>query len=151
MGVLGGAATDAIHLVDDGRTMFGVDLAFHHRQVLLVLAGGRYAGLLPATSEVDDGAPILARANFGRWIADCPDCRGATMVWVEQPLQWCPDCHNRAVGHRWRRVALPPAEERVAIEGALARRPGRANRNWEPGETVADLLAENAAMLGGRG
>lgn len=148
-GILSDVATDRIHLIDDGRAIFGVDLAFWLPQILARHPSqARHIPLVPPTSEVDDGAPLPARVNHGRWIVDCPDCRGAMPVWVEQPLMWCSDCQNRAVGHRWRRVALPVVEERVAIEAILSQRPNPANRNWEPGEAVADLIAENAAHAG---
>jgi hypothetical protein len=45
------------------------------------------------------------------------------------------------VGRRWRPVTLPSDVE--AIEGALVVRPDRSTRNWQPGETVDDLLREN--------
>jgi hypothetical protein len=39
---------------------------------------------------------------------------------------------------------VPPDDERQAIEAALRVRPDPTTRNWLPGETVADLLRENA-------
>jgi hypothetical protein len=40
-------------------------------------------------------------------------------------------------------IVWPP--DPIAIEAVLLMRPDPASRNWEPGETVADLVMENAA------
>jgi hypothetical protein len=98
---------------------------------------------LRALSEVSDAPPIKARVNHNRWIAECPDCAGAEFVWLDEPLFMCQSCFNGVVGGLWRRVQLPPSVGEV--EAALRLRPLPATRNWEPGETPADLHAENAA------
>ena len=60
----------------------------------------------------------------------------------------CLSCLNGGIGHRWRPVALPADVE--AGESALMARPLPQQRTWDtPGETVADLLRDNATHLGG--
>jgi hypothetical protein len=63
------------------------------------------------------------------------------MVWLDEPLMMCSNCFNGTVGGLWRRVELPG--EMSQIEAALLVRPVPNNRNWRPGETVEDLIAEN--------
>jgi hypothetical protein len=92
--------------------------------------------------------PLVAEVNHGIWIAPCscgarnlpaPGC----VVFLALPLGWCIRCQNRAWGGGWRRIVVPPEDERAAIEAALLVRPDPMTRNWLPGETVADLLREN--------
>lgn len=96
-----------------------------------------------ASDPVTD-TPVAAIVNAGRWIAICDACGGAEYVDPEMPLLMCASCWNAAHGHQWRTVVLPDETTRVGVEEALLKRPV-ANRNWQPTETVADLLAENAA------
>lgn len=131
----------------DGARNFGADSPWG------VVAGSRAAqvvGFVPPPVEEVAGEPVAARVNHNRWIADCPDCPGAEFVWRDGPLvMLCLACLNGGIGHRWRRVLLPP--DLPAIEAALLARPLPATRNWATPETVADLLAENAAEGVGRG
>ena len=92
-------------------------------------------GLPPVKDWQIKGAPILARIEHGRWIADC-ECRGAEFVDPEWPVFVCCSC-----GAGPRPVAFPG--DRHQIESELMKRPVRPNRNWNPGETVADLRREN--------
>jgi hypothetical protein len=78
---------------------------------------------------------VPAVINHGRWIVEC-SCRSARNVYPER-LWWCPACGAGAVDVVW-------PDDAHAICAALASRP-LVNRNWRPGETVVDLLAENAA------
>jgi hypothetical protein len=81
---------------------------------------------------------VHARVNWGRWIADCPSpfCRSALAVAPGTPAFTCEDCG--ADGE----IQWP---DRVDdISRMLAFRPNPVNRNWEPGETVWDLMDENA-------
>ena len=140
-------------LIVDGTRAFGCSLEAWRTG----RAEPPYRGLLPNVAAllgvrpppplgrvVEAAAPAVARVNHGRWIADCPSegCAGAEMVWPATPLFWCGGCGNRALGGLWRRVALPERAERASIEAALERRGEPAARNWAPGETVEDLLAE---------
>lgn len=82
---------------------------------------------------------VYARANHGRWIADCPRpyCRSAAQLATWEQVFFCLDCHIEAA------VIWPPSTE--DIEQVLNMRPDPATRNWEPGEDLVDLLAENMA------
>lgn len=105
---------------------------------------------VPALAAVAaDADPLPAEVRHGVWIALCPcgqireGVYGGGVVWVDRPYVWCPLCRNKATGRRWRPVVLPA--ERMAIEAVLSVRPDAETQNWQPGESVADLLADNAA------
>lgn len=106
---------------------------------------------IPPTDHADpDADPLTARVNHGVWIASCPcrepgDPAPGLVVWLSVPWGWCLRCGNRETGGRWRPVVVPSPDERAAIEAALAARPALSARNWEPGESVAELLADNVA------
>ena len=90
------------------------------------------------------GESVAAYVNVGRWLGRCPDCGGCEHVDFELPIFMCASCWNVANGYQWRAITLPG--EREAIEGALLRRPQKANRNWTPKETASDLVVENREM-----
>ena len=72
-------------------------------------------------------------ANRGRWIAEC-ECRSASQVQPEQKRWRCLEC---GAGY----TLLWPSR-RVEIENLL--RPRRiVNQNWNIGEPIDHLLAEN--------
>jgi hypothetical protein len=72
-----------------------------------------------------------------RWMADCPrPCGGAEVVSPDSPFL-CGSCGATC-------AVVWPAE-RDDIEAVLAARPDPMTRNWSPGETVRDLIAENRA------
>lgn len=97
------------------------------------------------------GAPVAAIINAGRWQGLCPDCGGGEYLNVDEPLFWCCSCANVANGHRPRPVLFPDTAAREAIEAVLLERKGpvlpggQSARNWEPGETVDLLVADNIA------
>ena len=103
-------------------------------------------GPLPAFSEVAN--TIAAYVNHGRWIAECPNrCGNAIVVSQAEPHFICFGCGSPENDGKWYNVMLP--SEWRAIEQELLKRPARvafeaSHRNWIPGETVADLRAENA-------
>jgi hypothetical protein len=98
--------------------------------------------------RVSDAAHAIARVNHGRWIADCPfGCGGAEYVNPDQLLFFCCECRNAKTGGRPVKVKMPRAHAR--IEELLLERTQTASRNWSPGETLADLKAENGAGEGG--
>ena len=83
--------------------------------------------------------PLKVYVNYGRWIAECPDCHGAQLACHEDPRFMCNECGNVAAGNLWRALEWPA--DRPGIEAVLTARPER-NQNWLPGETVEDLIAE---------
>lgn len=85
-----------------------------------------------------------AVVNHGRWIVRCPYCPSAEFASRTCHLFLCCECANQNNG--WLQVRWP--NDAALIEQTLLARPGRHNQHWEPGETVADLLAENVRYLG---
>lgn len=83
-----------------------------------------------------------AYANFGRWVTDCPGrwCSNAMQVRRGQDVFEClgMDSCGRTAPLMW-----PPDPD--AIETILAARPANRVRNWLVGETLAQLIEENAA------
>lgn len=86
---------------------------------------------------------VPAVVNHGRWIVRCPTCSGAQFASRPDRRFFCSSCLNHASAHRWIGVEWPDDAVVHQIETILMRRPNPTNRNWEPGETVADLVREN--------
>lgn len=104
----------------------------------------------PLDRVATDGPPLVAEIREGLWIARC-SCRTRVtarnaagpggVVWLDNPVIWCPRCRNNIVGGMWRRVILPADIE--TIEQVLLARPDVQTRNWLPAESVDDLVQEN--------
>lgn len=79
----------------------------------------------------------FARINWGRPVVDCPSphCTSALMLPAGTPVTQCWDCG--ACGA----VVWPANLDDIAL--VLAQRPDDKTRNWEPGETLMDLVNEN--------
>ena len=90
---------------------------------------------------LDLSRSVVARVNIGRWLADCA-CGAARLVDPSRPF-WCPGCGNAATGGHAVPIVWP--EDRATIDAVLAAREAAGTCNWEPHETVADLMAENEA------
>lgn len=101
----------------------------------------------------------MVRMNRGRWIVDCPreEC-----AWAYEAIS--PEGRARylyrCVGEPWKgpdargcgtmiELVWPSEDEAEEIKWALGMRDVIATRNWEPRETVDDLLAENIRYLVG--
>ena len=83
---------------------------------------------------------VFARAYHSQWIVDCPDqvdCGSALRMRPGEVEFRCWDCGAEA------EVVWPPNRE--DIETMLLMRPHRRNRNWNPGESLHDLMYENLA------
>lgn len=133
-------------MIPDGLRLFGctVEHWWHHERLRTPHGPlARFGEPAPLT-EVSDAEPLAARIYDGAWIVDCP-CGGADYLWLDALLTICSSCGNRGLGGRWRRVTVP--ENRDAIERHLLAREEPWLRNWVPGETVADLIRENAEVL----
>jgi hypothetical protein len=96
----------------------------------------------PAGDPQPGDAPVVAYVNHGRWVAQC-ECMSAQLVSPADPRFFCVECFNVAVDGRWRAVTFPAGSEVEEIEAVLELRPERKRQNWEPGETVERLVAEN--------
>lgn len=106
-----------------------------------VQAASARFGPPPELDQVSDLPELPARVHQGLWIVDCP-CGGAEMVLKAHPITWCCSCGNRYCGGLWRAVRMP--EDGAEIERLLEVRPFPQSQNWEPGELLSQLAAENA-------
>lgn len=84
---------------------------------------------------------VAAHVNHGRWLVECPTCCGAQFALQEHPRFMCNYCANVAVEGLWRPVTWPT--DRAKIEAALDARVLDDNKNWSPGDSVKELLADN--------
>ena len=81
---------------------------------------------------------VAARANWSRWIVDCLLCRSALQMRPGSAVFRCWECGLEAA------VVWPDVEMQRGVERLLSMRPDPATRNWWPGETLVDLMVENA-------
>jgi hypothetical protein len=104
-------------------------------QMLQALIVAPQSGQLLVASRED---VALARFNWGRWIVDCGSrlCTSALMLPPGTPIMRCWDCEFVTEDIIW-------PEAVGLIENLLLMRPDEKTRNWEPGETVDDLVREN--------
>ena len=84
-----------------------------------------------------------ARINHGRWIVECIHCKSALDVTPADTTAICLEC-----GTEWFAVTFPSPGLKLAIEQVLLKRPGELGRgfmnsHWTPGESLAQLRAEN--------
>jgi len=87
---------------------------------------------------------VRAEINHGRWIARCA-CGGAEDVSPAEPVFYCLSCGNADNDGHVMTIEFPTAAAREAIEAALLKRLEMENRNWQPGESLDDLMGENKA------
>lgn len=83
---------------------------------------------------------VAVEANHGRWVAWCgyrDRCDAAAQLARFQPVFVC-ECGGRT------EVVWPDPDMVAGIERLLLMRPHRKHQNWRPGETLHDLLHENA-------
>lgn len=110
--------------------------AWHHRARAV---GFRPPGGVVAVRDLTQAAePVLAYVSDGRWVADCPNCRGGIAAWPEHNQGCCFDCGTVAT------IEYPDESEITEALAALAQRPDTA-LNWRPdrGETAQTLRHEN--------
>lgn len=108
--------------------------------VFLRQAHQHYRGA--ALPDVTVGGDVAARVRQGRWVVLCPDtnCNSAVVADPATPLFMCVECGNTSIGGKWYGVKFP--KNCRALEAILIPRPLK-NRNWEPGESAAQLRREN--------
>lgn len=88
------------------------------------------------------GEPVYAKIVRNQWVADCGECQGSIIIEPGQPFM-CIECLNTSNGHYARPILWPDDRSRLQIESILLGRYQYINRNWEPGETIEMLIAEN--------
>ena len=103
--------------------------------------------------QLAEHTTLTPRANWGRWLVDCPHCSSALTIdsewgWYDplnkkiQPRSYfrCWDCGLTA------EVEWPPDELVFSAERLLMMRPDPKTRNFDPKlETLNDLMWENGA------
>jgi hypothetical protein len=92
---------------------------------------GHPPGPRPQAQE-PSAAPVYARMNYGRWLADC-ECKAAVMLFRGKAGQWfwCPNCGNAAAGGKMRPVIWPGGRAQIDLDkGSLP----AALANWDPAE-----------------
>ena len=101
-----------------------------------------------ADRKVHKGVKAWARVNSGRWLVDCPmpGCSSAQMASWDDRRFFCCDCAMRAIGGKWVEVVWP--DDPLSVEAQLSLRPHTSVMHWDPGETNADLAAQDAMALG---
>lgn len=101
-----------------------------------------------------------AYLNHGRWVAECV-CGGAERIWPGGQIQTDPKtgqqyglasdgrmiCGDKEFCGIESTVVVPTERERTDIHKTVGIRPDPRTRNWLPGETVGELLAENVDSL----
>jgi len=82
---------------------------------------------------------LAVRVYHGMWIVDCPFCKNA---WRLRP--WDPywQCHNCGYDCT---VVWPAPRFAQGVMRLLAMRPYQEHRNWDPRETLHDLMFQNGA------
>jgi len=115
---------------------------------------------------------VYARVNHGRWIADCPDCSNGAMLVNPEKLEpfICGNCFPGMVAKTIKKVGedkyVPVPDDKTIFRTAeTVMGAGYAyevvipdnwseifetlrprlleNMNWQPGETLDDLIEEN--------
>ncbi len=114
----------------------------------------KYQGGRELPSLAEHAGELDARIEQGRWVVGCPNlneagdpCNTSILASMATPFFICVECGSPENRHRWYAVAFP--REKAAIEANLLVRPAlksfdAINRNWKPGETLADIQLENA-------
>lgn len=139
----------------DGRAKFGCTIDVFYRKPDIAPMLARRGLLVPPDPDAiaTDAPPAIARVEpyqgVARWIATCPDCKGAEYVWLAQPRFLCAACANKSIGSKWRPVTIP--SDRRRIERLLLARPDPDSRIWYPDEDIDMLAVENVMLNGGGG
>lgn len=87
------------------------------------------------------GSPLYARADHGRWIAECDADANAQYVDDSDRRFFCVKCFNSGVDGKWREVIWPTEVDDIESTLIVRQVP---NQNWNEPETVQNLKDENA-------
>lgn len=107
-------------------------------------------GRIVPTPPETIGGEVRAVVNHGRWLVECPTswCEAAQLAFRNDQRFFCHNCHNIEADGHWLKVIWP--RNAAEIERVLDARSRPENRNWTPGETLAQLRAENEQWEGAR-
>lgn len=107
-----------------------------------------YTPVNDRVAPADGVADVVAHAfvNGGKWRVRCPFCSSSQIASETDRRFYCiggeGGCQNFGCGHKPVPVTWPEPNVQVQLEAALLVRP-QIFQNWEPGETVEDMLREN--------
>jgi hypothetical protein len=116
------------HRVKDESGLKAKQAAFVAKQI----AGGMRSIRIHESAE-----PKAAKINHGVWLLEC-DCGAGVAVDPSFSAGYCFGC-----GAIHTRVEWPAPEDRLNIEHVILARPKTVNRNWDPDETLIDVLVTN--------
>ena len=85
----------------------------------------------------EDPDPVSAVVNHGVWVFVC-DCGAGVAADPQFSAGYCFEC-----GAIHTNVVFPDDEDRLNIEHVLLARKRMENRNWNEGETLIEMLADN--------
>lgn len=88
------------------------------------------------------GDPVHLQINASRMIAHCDIC-GEAMAVNPDGAFFCMGCLNYRNENLARPLLVP--DDLADICAVLVKRPSARTRNWVPGESLQDLIAENEA------
>lgn len=98
----------------------------------------------PTAPNPDPTRTVLVELNWGKWVVRCPDCPSAQKAPFSDRRFYCTDAEcPRPHGRLWYIVEWPT--DWPEIEALIAVRGSRDHRYWIPGETLAQLQADNDA------
>lgn len=110
---------------------------YRAKQAQLIANNARNAPHLTHGTVHESDAPIAAHVGCGAWRVKCA-CGEAPPADPDWRLACCSGC-----GTIHTAVTFPA--ERAQIEELLLARPMHGHRNWQAGESIADLVAEQHA------
>lgn len=94
-------------------------------------------------TKVSKAAVGYAIVRQGRWVVGCPFCQyHYQFAHRSDPRFFCCDCGNAPVKGQW--VAVQWIDNPQDVETELLKRTDPFNQNWEWGESIGDLVMENA-------
>jgi len=104
------------------------------------------AALAPQAAPFAFGDVVEAHASWSRWCVRCGRCPSAEQlfpfvrgIYDPPPRFTCRDCGSVT------EIIWPTEDMARGVERLLMMRPDPSTRSWFPGETLHDLLIENAA------
>lgn len=94
-------------------------------------------------NAVSKEAVAYAIVRQARWVVKCPFCEyHYQYAHRSDPRFFCCDCGNAPVNGKW--VGVQWIDNPQDVEAELLKRTNPYNQNWEWGESIGDLVVENA-------
>lgn len=145
------------HIASSDGILDGADLVqalgsdTYKQWILKHIVNSRAGKIMMKFKDVDftpSGSPVYAQIQWGRWVANC-ECGGQENVSKAEPFFFCMSCFNEGntPNHKDRHAVRPVIfpDEPEKIETLLMERDSD-KRHWLKGETVEDLVTQNAVL-----